>query len=138
MLTHWESVRYAAPSLLGLTALIAAIMAMLYTPASTALVQPQLKFGGWEHLVLQGDVFASFANENYLEQNCKTPITLTIDDNTENITTTCIEIEHASESFHNYQRWLGDWTDFARSGNGTRSLETRPKGWALLMDNTTV
>ena len=37
MLTHWETVRYAAFSFLGLVALAAAVMAMLYTSASDAL-----------------------------------------------------------------------------------------------------
>ena len=100
MLTHWESVRYAAPSLLGLTALIAAVLAMLYTPASTALVQPQLKFGGWVDSVLQGNVFHSFANGKYIQNNCKTPITTAIDLDPNDITATCVQIEHASQSYH--------------------------------------
>lgn len=37
MLTHWETVRYAAVSFLGLVSLLAAVMAMLYTSASDAL-----------------------------------------------------------------------------------------------------
>ena len=132
MLTHWDSVRYAAPTLLGFTALLAAIFAMLYTPASTALVQPQLKFGGWENRIMQSNVSASFANEDYIETKCKTPITITIDEDIENITTTCIQIEHAAQSFHNFHRWLADWTDYAFSGIGVRDLASRPKGWALL------
>lgn len=37
MLTHWESVKYAGTTSLGAIALIAALMAMLYTTASDAL-----------------------------------------------------------------------------------------------------
>ena len=37
MITHWESVRYAALSFLGTVALTGAFMAMLYTTASDAL-----------------------------------------------------------------------------------------------------
>ncbi|KAK5001458.1 hypothetical protein LTR28_012622 [Elasticomyces elasticus] len=37
MITHWESVRYAAISVLGVVSLLAAVCAMLYTTASDAL-----------------------------------------------------------------------------------------------------
>ena len=134
---HWESVRYAAPSLLGFTALIAAIMAMLYTPASTALVQPQLSFSGWEARTMQGNIYTQFANTDYIQDNCKTPITTKIDDE-DDITNTCIQIEHASQAYHNYFRWMADWVTWAEAGNGTRTLDTRPKGFALLNDNTSI
>lgn len=137
MFTHWESVKYAAASWLGVMALIAAIAGMLYTSAATALVQPQLKFSGWERRSLQGPVWASFANEPYLQKMCKTPITYMIDDE-EDIEDTCIQIEHASQAYHNYMHWIGRWTDVAFAGNGTRDLSTRPPGWALLNDNTTI
>jgi hypothetical protein len=139
MFTHWESVRYAAPTWLGLIALISAIMAMLYTSAATALVQPQLKFSGWDRRALQGPVMASFANSPYLEKICKTPITYIQDGgDTADTEQTCISNEHAAQAFHNYFHWIGHWTDVAFSGNGTRDLSTRPAGWALLNDNTTI
>ena len=62
MVTHWESLRYAGATWLGLIALTSALVAMLYTSAATALVQPQLKFSGWHKQPLQGPVMASFAN----------------------------------------------------------------------------
>lgn len=37
MITHWQTVRYAAFSFLGVISLFAALMAMLYTTASDAL-----------------------------------------------------------------------------------------------------
>ena len=37
MITHWESVRYAAWTFLGMVALTATFLAMLYTTASDAL-----------------------------------------------------------------------------------------------------
>ena len=43
MFVHWQSVRYAGLSRLGVIAVIATIIALLYTSAATALVQPQLK-----------------------------------------------------------------------------------------------
>lgn len=44
LVTHWESVRYAGVSVLGITALLSTILALLYVTAANALVQPQLKF----------------------------------------------------------------------------------------------
>ena len=139
MFTHWESVRYAAPTWLGLIALVSAVMAMLYTSAATALVQPQLKFSGWERRALQGPVMSEFANSPYLEKICKSPITYIQDGGDTAVTEqTCISNEHAAQAFHNYFHWIGHWTDVAFSGNGTRDLSTRPPGWALFNDNTTI
>lgn len=139
MFTHWESVRYAAATWLGLIALVSAISAMLYTSAATALVQPQLKFSGWQHRALRGPVMASFANPVYLESICKTPITYLQDGgDIADTRDTCISNEHASQAFHNYFHWISHWTDVASSGNGTWDIGTRPNGWALLNDNTTI
>ena len=135
LFTHWQSVRYAAASWLGIIALIATIVAMLYTSAATALVQPQLKFSAWERRSLQGPVTASFANPMFIQERCKTPIQY---DDLADAQGTCIQLEHASQAYHNYMQWIGQWHDFALSGNGTRDLRTRPPGWALLHDNTTV
>ena len=106
MFIHWESVRYASASWLGVIALVSAVMAMLYTSAATALVQPQLRFSGWEKRSMQGPVVASFANEPYIQQTCKTPIT-NMQDDTDDAQETCVSIEHASQAYHNYQHWLG-------------------------------
>ena len=135
MLTQWEGAKYAALSWLGFLALLASIMEMLYTPASTALVQTQLKFGKWEYRVLQGNVSSSFANEGYIESSCKTPITPTVESKTDEITRTCIQLEHASESFHNYFGWVSDWTDYRYSGEGSRYLDQSLSGLALF-DNS--
>lgn len=135
MLTHWESVRSATLAWLGMMALVAAIVAMLYTPASTALVQPQLSFGSWEYKLLQGNVSSSFAIPDYIQGNCKTPITTTVDPKPKEIMRTCITLEHASQAFHNYFRWISAWTDYKNSGEGSRYLDQRPSGWALLDDS---
>lgn len=44
LITHWESVRYAGVSILGILSLLAAILALLYVTAANAVVQPQLRF----------------------------------------------------------------------------------------------
>ncbi|KAL8803973.1 MAG: hypothetical protein Q9182_002845 [Xanthomendoza sp. 2 TL-2023] len=45
LITHWQSVKYASLTLLGLISLVGAIAAMFYTTASDALVTPKLKMG---------------------------------------------------------------------------------------------
>ena len=75
----------------------------------------------------------------YLEKICKTPITYLQDGGNEDVTEqTCISNEHAAQAYHNYYHWIGHWTDVAFSGNGTWDISTRPSGWALLNDNTTI
>ncbi|KAK5188146.1 hypothetical protein LTR16_008659, partial [Cryomyces antarcticus] len=136
MITHWESVRYAAMSLLGVISLMAAIVAMLYTTASDALVQPALKFGPWENIMMQGLVKSSFANTNYVSRLCQTPIRDQDDEKTRG--TTCLQIEHAAQGYHNYQRYLSNWDNLADNGNGTTDLATRPQGFGLLHENTSI
>ncbi|KAF2834162.1 hypothetical protein M501DRAFT_944746 [Patellaria atrata CBS 101060] len=136
MFTHWEAVKYAALSVLGASSLIAAIVAMLYTTAANALVTPQLKFSPWERRVMQGRVVASFANPKYIGKQCPTPIPFDSDPSFgEN---TCVQIEHAAQGYHNYQRFLRSWDMVAGNGNGSTDMETRPKALGLLHENTTV
>ena len=67
MITHYETIQYAALSFLGIISLVAAIVTMLYTTAADALVKPQLKFGDWEARPLVSYVTASFSNVEYLK-----------------------------------------------------------------------
>ena len=129
MLTHWVSVKYAALSLLGVLALLAALMAMVYTTASDALVSPKLKFGKTEHRMMHGKVAASFANSPYIEKQCTTPIpeqagASAVDAATE--TQTCVSIEHAGESYHNYMQYLATWVGNIDTGNDTTDQAQRP------------
>lgn len=83
---------------------------------------------------MQGRVQTQFSNPGYLAKNCKTPIK-----NDEVVSgTTCLQIEHAAQGYHNYQRYLTQWTALAGSGNGTRDLRTRPPGFGLLHENTSI
>lgn len=136
MLTQWESVRYAGPTVLGVVSFIAAVMAILYTSAATALVQPQLKFPRWETRPLSALVKTQFANPLYIGPACKSPVTAGNDKVRD---TTCLQMQHASMAFHNYYSYLSSWSDIATIyGNGSIIPEYRPKGYALLNDNTTV
>jgi len=51
--SHWPTVQHAALSRLGALTLVATIVALLYTSAATALVQPQLRFSDPELRVLK-------------------------------------------------------------------------------------
>ena len=96
MITHWETVRYAAMTFLGLIALSGALIALLYTTASEALVAPKLKLGHPEHRMLYGKVATSFANEQYIQKHCQTPISDLVDPDYSG--STCIAIEHSGQA----------------------------------------
>jgi hypothetical protein len=96
MLTHWPTLRYVGWSFLGALSFIAAVGAMLYTTASDALVSPKLKYGDWTNIQMQGLVRTSYANPDFISENCQTPIT-TVED-PDNAGLTCLAIENAGQS----------------------------------------
>lgn len=136
MLTHFEALRSSILSFLGLTSLLAAICTTLYTTASEALVQPSLRFTPWENKLMQGLVKTTFSNALYLADQCQTPIPVLSDPTYGG--STCMSVQYAAQGYFNYQRYLAGWTSVARNGNGTTDLTTRPQGFALLYENTTV
>ncbi len=137
MVTHWEAVGYAGGTLLGAVVLMAAVVAIFYTTAAEALVSPKLKFGPVQGRVLQGLVSASFANAPYLAQTCTTPISAHMDPTYSG--TTCLQIEHAGQGFHNYQTYLDGWAyDVAIGNTSNAQYAGRPPPVANLFDNTTI
>ena len=124
IISHWESVRYAAATRLGVFALLVALMAMIYTTASDALVTPVLKFGETENRIMYGKVSTAFANSSYIEQHCSTPIKSTADP--DNYGQTCIQIEHSGQAYHNYMQYLTTWVENIESGNISNSMTHRP------------
>ncbi|KAJ6006305.1 hypothetical protein N7451_004249 [Penicillium sp. IBT 35674x] len=136
MLVHFETVRYSALTFLGLIALIASFVAMLYTTAAEALVSPKLTLGPVEKTILWGNVSASYGNEVYLGENCQTPIPVWMDYARN---TTCLEIQHVGSAYHNYQQWISTWSELVTSGNKTSDqLADRPPPTGSIWDNTTV
>ncbi|KAL1606710.1 hypothetical protein SLS60_004117 [Paraconiothyrium brasiliense] len=102
-----------------------------------ALVQPMLKDGGhFTPMVYAGRVKTGFANVNYVKSICETPITATMDK--EYSGSTCLQLEHAGQGYHNYQRYLSAWKSWNRFGNGTSDQHLRPPGFGLLHENTTI
>ncbi|KAL9089112.1 MAG: hypothetical protein Q9165_005925 [Trypethelium subeluteriae] len=137
MVTRWESVRYAVVSVLGVAALLSAIVAMLYTSAADALVKPQLRFDSWRYRGLQGMVNTSFANAQYIETNCQTPVIPALDP--EYGTNTCLDVvDFAPKSYYSYGRYISDWSNFANSTDGSTDLNTRPNGVGQLNEATDV
>lgn len=58
-----------------------------------------------------------------------------------NLGTTCLQIEHAGQGFHNFQSYLSSWGAISANGNTSLtgdSLAQRPPPFAMLYDNTTV
>ena len=124
MISHWESVRYAAATKLGVLSLLVALMAMIYTTASDSLVAPVLRFGKPAHRILYGKVSTSFANTNYITAHCNTPIQQAADP--DEFGRTCIQIEHSGQAYHNYMQYLATWVDNIKSGNTSSNMTQRP------------
>jgi hypothetical protein len=97
MITHWQSLRYVGWTFLGVLSFIAALCAMLYTTASDALVSPKIQFGAWKDINMQGLVQTSYANPQFIEQNCQTPITPQDDGQA---ALTCVAVKHAGQSMY--------------------------------------
>lgn len=151
MITHYETVRYAALTFLGAISLTVAIFATLYSTAAsalgmfvwrglpyhelTSLVTPALKFGAWEETLLHGVVKTSFANPNHLAESCQTPIMANAD---QYVGSTCLTIDSAAQGFHNYQQYMSAWAQVVHSGNGTDNQAFRPKPVGLFLANTTL
>lgn len=66
----------------------------------TYTVQPMLKDGTWDNMVMAAQVKTDFANVNYVKALCQTPIRT----DKEYGGSTCLQIEHAGQGYHNYQR----------------------------------
>ncbi|PTU16881.1 hypothetical protein P175DRAFT_0527038 [Aspergillus ochraceoroseus IBT 24754] len=137
LIVHWESLRYSGWTILGAITLTATLVAMLYTTAAEALVSPKLVMSPVENKVLVGNVYTQFANPYYLADNCQTPIPLEMDPDYRN--TTCLDLQHAGQAYHNYQGYLQTWSSIASGSNSTSSmLDSRPPPTGSLNDNTSV
>jgi hypothetical protein len=108
LITHQQTVRYVALTFLGTAALAAALMAMFYVTAAEALVSPKLRMGPVENRLLHGKVIAGFANSIFLADVCPTPIREK--DDPVDKGTTCLQIQHASSAYNDYQLFLEGWT----------------------------
>lgn len=59
--------------------LIATIVVIFYTTASDTMVAPKLQMSKWKPHELKSYIKSSYANSEYIESNCATPISLAMD-----------------------------------------------------------
>lgn len=137
MITHIEHLRHVGLTIIGLITFTAAVVAMFYTTASDALVSPHLRYGKPENRVMQGLVKASYANPLYVSSNCQTPISSAMDPTYYG--STCLDLMHAGEAYHNSQAFMETWSAISKAGEGVSiNLPGRPQAPGMLFDNTTV
>ncbi|KAK8165548.1 hypothetical protein BKA80DRAFT_328465, partial [Phyllosticta citrichinensis] len=110
MVVNWETVRYASFSILGVISAIAAVCAMLYTSASDALVQPQIRFNHEHPINMFADVVTEWANPSHLQEQCKSPVPLSEDPVYRN--SSCMDVSYASQGYHDYQQYLSEWAEW--------------------------
>lgn len=140
LVTHWVGVKYVIKSTIGITALLAAFAATFYTTAAEALVAPKLKFGSNQTMTLYGQVKASYGNNDWLQQNCQTPITKSMDPDQVNRGNTCLQLDYAGNGFRNIASWRNEWAkrqSLSLNEEMGRSLP-RPPPISILYENTTV
>lgn len=112
---------------------------MRLTANAGVSVAPQLKFSNWNNVQLQGPVRTSFGNVGFLQAQCQTPIRSAEDpDGAQTIGGSCNQIQHAADSYHNYQKYLASWDALVNAGNGSTDMKSRPQGFGLMYENTTV
>lgn len=143
LITNWIAVRYAASTIIGILVLVAALAATFYTTAAEALVAPKPKLGSLKPRVLWGTVAASYANGPWLADTCQTPIQEDPDPPTDPYPEgdTCLQIDYAGQSFHNFKTFLTDWRQRLDVGNVSQdqsSFTDRPAPISTLFDNTTL
>lgn len=97
MLTHWETLPYAAVTFLGAVSLIATIASTFYTTASDVMVSPKLKYGGWENRELSGYVLSSYANTFAAQDSCPTPLRKEDPDGPVFAASSCLDIQYAGQ-----------------------------------------
>lgn len=95
MITPWKTLRYVGWTLLATLSFVAALGAMHYTTASDAFVPPKLKFGRWENIEMLSQVRTPYANPQFVEDSCQTPITSGEDSQSSD---SCRSIENAGQS----------------------------------------
>ena len=90
---------------------------------------------------MYGLVKTTFANAQYQQDHCKTPIQVVSWDSNYNeqyVGGTCMTISYAAQSFSTYDQYMSSWSDLLNSGNGTTNQQYRPAPVALFLQNTTV
>ncbi|KAM0335848.1 hypothetical protein ACHAQA_000898 [Verticillium albo-atrum] len=136
LITHWETIPYAGITFLGVVSLIATVAATFYTTASEAMITPKIKFGGWEHKVLQGHVRSQYANPLYVNTVCATPLR---EPDPVEAGGSCLDVQYSGQSYRNLLSFMRTWEEINANGTSVEDeLRNRPVGTTLLYDNTTM
>ncbi|KAK7518575.1 uncharacterized protein IWZ02DRAFT_222253 [Phyllosticta citriasiana] len=129
MVVNWETVRYAGFSILGIISASGAVCAMLYTSASDALVQPQLRFNHEHPIDMFAEVYTNWANPSHLSEKCKSPIPLSEDPTYRN--SSCMDISYAAQGYHDYQQYLSEWAIRAANSSVGDDKNSRVPAYSL-------
>ncbi|KAM0278940.1 hypothetical protein ACHAQH_004907 [Verticillium albo-atrum] len=136
LITHWETIPYAGITFLGVVSLVATVAATFYTTASEAMITPKIKFGGWEHKVLQGHVRSQYANPLYVNTVCATPLR---EGDPAEAGGSCLNVQYSGQSYRNLLSFMRTWEEINANGTSIEDeLRSRPVGTTLLYDNTTM
>ncbi|KAI1432107.1 hypothetical protein GGR50DRAFT_689204 [Xylaria sp. CBS 124048] len=136
LLTHWEGLPQAAPTVLGVLTLIATLCGFLYTTASDAMVSPKLKRHDWTMSELKGLVKVSYADPFYVSATCQTPL-----DKFDAVhgPEACLDVLFAGQSYHSLIAYMAEWDGISNPDDQALSkLSGRPTGKHTLTDNTTM
>ncbi|KAK2600191.1 hypothetical protein QQS21_005065 [Conoideocrella luteorostrata] len=136
LITHFETLPYAAGTVLGALTLTATVSAMFYTTASDAMVAPKLQFGGWTSRDLHGVVMSSYANVQFIKSNC--PNMLGTMPAVQDDGDACLSVQFSGQSYRNLLSFMSTWADVRQNGTNSTELADRPKGRHSLYDNTTM
>ncbi|KAJ4247168.1 hypothetical protein NW762_013307 [Fusarium torreyae] len=136
LITHCETLPSSSLTLLGMLSLTATIAAAFYTTASDAMVSPKLKSGSWESQELFGYVRASYANAQYVREDC--PYLFDIEEDI-HAAESCMNVQFSGQSYRNLLNYMSTWTDISTNKSKTSTeMKKRPGGTTLLHDNTTM
>ncbi|EQL33631.1 hypothetical protein, variant [Blastomyces dermatitidis ATCC 26199] len=137
LITHWQHVRHSGLTVIGMIALTATLMALLYTTAADALVSPKLSYSPEELVDFTGTVKTKFANVPYLSDDCLTPISKEVDP--EASQSTCLQLSYVGQAYHNYREYISEWSLLSRNGEkaGT-DMKNRIVPAGTWNDNTTL
>lgn len=85
---------------------------------------------------MYGDVLAPYADVQFIEASCKTPITASQDPT--NSAMTCLIIELSGQGFVNLNNFMETWSSVATNGSGSSLwMDSRPLPISNLHGNTT-
>ncbi|ROT41130.1 hypothetical protein SODALDRAFT_291665 [Sodiomyces alkalinus F11] len=139
LITHWQTLPSAGLTFLGAVSLTATLAAMFYTTASEAMVTPKLKYGGWERKLLEGRVRSSYANPNFVNEACLSPLRQLDPMGELTAGGSCLDVQFSGQSYRNFMSFLAAWQDIQMTGVGREEhIKRRPVGTAILHDNTTM